>query len=518
MDNQDFAELLNLSQVYEFKKAYPSSLTPRLQRIYIVSLLKSFSNASVFQQREEVEKFFKIDNSENPIDSNESVILPSIDAPLILPNDYDDPYTGERYTAFDLIKLPLAWTITTGDPNVLVGVDDVAWHLNHPDLDGQIADTIQVDDYNGSLKDHGVAVSGTIVAKANNNQGIAGVAHDSKVIFAYTNGGAASLIEGLLRLARYEGVRVINCSWSIFGNSYFKNDLDDAIDEINETVANPPLIVAIAGNEGVTSYKYPACYDYDNVLGVTNVGHRFPIGQFSSPPFWEDSWPDCHAYRPLWPEQGTNNHNDKLDVVAPGILVTNITNDYENHPEGFRIASNTSSTAPFVSGLAALVFSANPSLSASQVKDIIRNTTDDVYHIPYNEPFIGQLGTGRINAFRAVKTADCMLNPSTEIDLAMQNSKIDYFVEPDINTQYPWNSEDIWVRNQNDGQLIDINQNPKYKPNEPNYVYVRVTNNSCVTSSGNDLLHLYWAKANTSLNWPDYWDGSVTVDDVSMGG
>lgn len=513
MGNQDFANVLNNNKVYTFERMYPTAQTPRLQRIYYVKTSDNFVNETIISQRNEVQRFFLMDDS-SLIDTVANVSLP-LSPSFVLPNDYNDPYTGERYTAYDLIRLPLAWTITRGNSNILIGVDDVANPLDHPDLEGQIFDTIFINNYNGALKDHGVAVSGKIVAKANNNQYIAGVAHDSKVVFAYTNEGAKDLINGLLELAEYPNVRVINCSWSLFSNHSFKPDLDNAIEEIN-SLPNPPLIVAIAGNEGVTEYKYPACYD--SVLGVTNVGHRYPIGQFSPAPFWEDSWPDCHAYRPLWPDQKTDNHNDKLDVCAPGILVTNITNNYTDYPQGFRIASNTSSTAPYVSGVAALVFSANPSLTAAQVKDIIRNTTDDVYHIPYNASFLGQLGTGRINAFRAVKTADCMLNPSTVLDLAMQNSKLDYFVEPDVNTTHPWRSEDIWVRNQNDGHYNVVHQNPEYNPNKPNYVYVRVTNNSCITSSGNDQLHLYWAKANTSLNWPDYWDGSIDVSGIPMGG
>lgn len=514
MANQSLASILNSTGIYTFEKMYPSAQTPRLQRIYFMEVTEDFVDEAIFSQRSEVERFFLIDDSLSLIENIIDIPLPP-SPPFVLPNDYDDPFSGERYTAYDLIRLPLAWTITTGDPNVLIGVDDVADPLEHPDLEGQIYDTIFINNYYGSHKDHGVAVSGKIVAKANNNQYIAGIAHNSKVVFAYTNGGARDLINGLLGLAAYPNVRVINCSWSMFVSHSFKPDLDNAIEEIN-ALPNPPLIVGIAGNEGVTDYKYPACYD--SVLGVTNVGHRYPIGEFSpTPPFWEDSWPDCHHHRPFYGE-GSNNHNDKLDVVAPGILVTNITNNFVEHPEGYRIATNTSSTAPYVSGVAALVFAANPSLTAAQVKDIIKSTADDVYHIPYNAPFIGQLGTGRINAFRAVKTADCMVNPSSEIDLAMQNSDLDYFVEPDVNTEYPWQSEDIWVRNQNDGTITDVHQNPEYSANTPNYVYVRVTNNSCVTSSGNDLLHLYWAKANTSLNWPDYWDGSITANGVPMGG
>src|SRR5690606_15542749 len=43
------------------------------------------------------------------------------------------------------------------------------------------------------------------------------------------------------------------------------------------------------------------------------------------------------------------------------------------------------------------------------------------------------------------------------------------------------------------------------------------TNNSCVTSSGNDILKLYWAKANTALFWDDYWTGDIIINGVSMG-
>lgn len=106
-----------------------------------------------------------------------------------------------------------------------------------------------------------------------------------------------------------------------------------------------------------------------------------------------------------------------------------------------------------------------------------------------------------------------MVNPSTTLDLAMQNSDLNCFVEPDDVTQQVWLSEDIWVRNENDGILIDVHQNPEYDPVNPNYVYVRVTNNSCITSSGNDELKLYWAKANTALDWPQHWNGTLFMTD-----
>ncbi len=495
-----------------FKEIYPGALNPWLQRIYWVGVSENFSSETSISQRSEVEKFFLIDKNEN--------LFPIPEIPFELPNDYNDPVTGERNTLLDLIKAPLAWNITTGDPSILIGFSDAAASLDHPDLDGQIFDTITEGSYSG---DHGVASTGAAVAKANNNSHIVGVAYDSKVVFAYCGSGASTLIPGLWRLANeFPDIRVINCSWSLPESHSRYDELVAVIADIN-ALPNPPLVVAAADNGG-TVYQYPA--SFDTTIGVTTVGHRFPIdfahnfdwGHPNGDVWQLRSWKDVHLLRPHIPGNTTSHtHNDKVDVSSPAHLMISITNDYEDWPDGYRIAHTTSATTPIVSGIVALVFSANPSLTAPEVRDIIRNTADDIYYIPYNQPYIGQLGTGRVNAYRAVLTAHCMANPSSTIDLAMQNSKLDYFDEPDPNTAQPWNSEDIFVRNQNDGQLIQVHQNPEYDSSNPNYAYVQVTNNSCITSSGNDEVTLYWAKANTALSWPDHWDGSLFVTDPVTG-
>src|SRR5690606_34718516 len=64
--------------------------------------------------------------------------------------------------------------------------------------------------------------------------------------------------------------------------------------------------------------------------------------------------------------------------------------------------------------------------------------------------------------------------------------------EPNIHTDIFWNNPDIWVRNQNDGFSNQTHQNPEYSPTNPNYVYVRIHNNSCQASSGSDILKVYW--------------------------
>ena len=85
-------------------------------------------------------------------------------------------------------------------------------------------------------------------------------------------------------------------------------------------------------------------------------------------------------------------------------------------------------------------------------------------------------------------------------DLYMQDTATDIGQEPNIHSDIYWNSQDIWVRKQNDGFAVQEHQNPVYRPSNPNYVYVKVRNKACNTSSGFDQLKLYWAKANTSLN------------------
>lgn len=511
MTNESFASVLNTKPIYLFKKLYPTSVTPRLQRVYLIEISKNISINDILQ-REEVEKLFLIEDTENVLFNNIE------ESSIILPNDYEDLITGGNNASLDLIKAPLAWTITSGNPNILVGVADTNVNLGHEDLDGQIVDNIII---NQNSVSHGIGVSGAILAKTNNNKGISSLAHNTKLVFAtaYDDNVYAlqigSLINGLLQLSQYPGVRVINCSWGISAGNSFKEDLDEVITEVE---ANGVLVVSSAGNSG-TSYKYPA--SYDSTISVTGVGQRFSIGTPASNdgiPGNTNSWIDVHRHFPSDPNNTTShNHNDKVDVTSPAIYVLMLTDNFEIYPSGYRLGIGTSIAAPFVTALAALVFSVNPSLTPSEVKDIIRNKADDIYYISYNQPYIGLLGTGRINAYRAVLKAQCMLSPSSGIDLAMQNSDIDSFEEPDTQTQYPWQSDDIWVRNQDDGVLIKENQNPEYAPNNPNYVYVKVTNNSCEATTGNDNLKLYWAKANTALSWPEHWDGTLFINDPVTG-
>ena len=515
MNNTDFANVLNNKPIYSFNKAYPTSQSARLQRIYLVETAVNTSFQDILQ-RVETQKCFLVENTTEEIFITDNLIP--------IPDDYEDLFIGDCNRELELINAPLAWTISTG-ANTLVGVVDSNVNNGHEDLNGVIIDNLIINQNNTT---HGIGISGIIAANTNNGIGVSSLAHDSKIIFATAYGPptpALFLINGLIQLSQYPNIKVINCSWVISANHPYKDDLDEAIVEVEN---NGVLVVAGAGNNHPTAYSYPA--SYDNTISVTSVGSKLNIGEGSlikpgsNPPiyYWTRSWIDCHNIRPDSPNGGaTHTHNDKVDVCAPGHLTTGIT-DNPLYPSGYVMANGTSGATAFVSALAALIFSVNPNLTPAEVKAIIKNTADDIYYIPYNQQYIGQLGTGRINAFRAVKTASCDLNHIVGLDLAMQNSKKDFFVEPDpnyaLNQDYVfWDSDDIWVRNQNDGKIIQVQQNPEYDPNNPNYVYIRVTNNSCELSTGTEILSLNWAKANTELSWPQHWDGSYTVNNPATG-
>jgi hypothetical protein len=85
-----------------------------------------------------------------------------------------------------------------------------------------------------------------------------------------------------------------------------------------------------------------------------------------------------------------------------------------------------------------------------------------------------------------------------------------------------WDSDDIWVRRQPDGKMIQQHEPPLFRKGAnpmPNKVYVRVRNRGCAPSANKDV-KLYWAKASTALGWPAPWDGKPKVPGTNtpMGG
>ena len=118
-----------------------------------------------------------------------------------------------------------------------------------------------------------------------------------------------------------------------------------------------------------------------------------------------------------------------------------------------------------------------------------------------------------LNGIRAsILASDGLIPPSASAaDLWSQDTAEDIGNEPNNESGYFYVTDDIWVRNQNDGFTNQEHQNPIYRPAGPsNYVYIRVRNRGCVDPD-EGTLKLYWAKASTGLAWPQPWDGTVVA-------
>ena len=103
-------------------------------------------------------------------------------------------------------------------------------------------------------------------------------------------------------------------------------------------------------------------------------------------------------------------------------------------------------------------------------------------------------------------------------DLYMQDTPADTGIEPNTVSSLLYVSSDIWIRTTQDTVLGGTNpgalsapyyanehqhQNPVYVDAvTPSYLYVKVRNRGCKSSTGTEVLRLYWADANTGFPWP----------------
>ncbi|GHV43899.1 hypothetical protein FACS1894180_4380 [Bacteroidia bacterium] len=391
----------------------------------------------------------------------DEIVYTTCSAPSV-PNDYLNKYY------FDLIQAQCAWSITKGSPDILIGIADTDFDINHDDLRNQI---VYIGGEISGGANHGTLVAGVAAAETNNNLGIASIGYNSKIAAqrikhtATDTGNFANTtdIRNAIWTLYQMHVPIINASWGGTGLT---------ADMAREITGNGTVIVVSAGNtvksrDSIGKIQYPPHAEIGNVPGVIIVA-----GSDEN---------DNHIPR--------YHHNRFVDLCAPAYwyYTTNINNSYVDNVGG------SSLSAPLVSGTIALMLSANPHLTPAQIESILKATADPIFNAA---DFPGLVGAGRLNAYKAVKA----IPP----DLMIRDNLADTGAEPN-NIEDCWSSPDIWVRNSNDNGL-DM-QNPEYKPTSPNWVYVRVTNRGGNYPGGTANLKLYWAKASTALLWDYHWRG-----------
>lgn len=253
---------------------------------------------------------------------------------------------------------------------------------------------------------HGTHVSGIIGAERNNNIGMNGVAHNVKImaVRAVPDGDEYDKDVALaIRYAVDNGAKVINAS---FGKSYSPNK-QWVYDAIKYAAEKDVLIVHAAGNSGENIDVEPNFPNDSDDLITEFSDNVLTIGAMSS------------NYNEKLPANFSNYGKLNVDIFAPGVQI------YSTFPdERYESIGGTSMASPGVAGVAALIRSYYPKLSASQVKHIIMNSGTKIdfdvikpgsksRENPKGElvPFSELSVSGRIaNAYNALKMADRMVN------------------------------------------------------------------------------------------------------------
>ena len=202
---------------------------------------------------------------------------------------------------------------------------------------------------------HGTHVAGIIAAERNNGKGVNGVANNVAImsIRAVPNGDEydKDIARGI-RYAVDNGARVINGS---FGKS-FSPKAEWVYEAIKYAADNNVLFVHAAGNDGA------------NLDDPTNG--NYPNDQINNGPEMTDNVITVGALNPKYGSELVASYSNygkvNVDIFAPG---TDIYSTYPNN--AYEYSPGTSMAAPAVAGIAALVMSQYPSLSAAQVKKII---------------------------------------------------------------------------------------------------------------------------------------------------
>ncbi|MEW6195042.1 MAG: S8 family serine peptidase [Bacteroidota bacterium] len=417
------------------KEAITAHLNDKLEQPIVEKLSKVFPQSKkLLKGADPLQRIFYLTvNSENMDDVIKRLTnLPDVEwAELkyvrkLCYDPNDEFYLSGKQTYLNVIQAKEAWDITKGSKDVVIGIIDTGVDIDHPDLSANIYINTNeipgngideddsgeyVDDVNGwdfgglnGIPDndpredraynngyHGTHVAGIASAVTDNNYGVASIGFNCKILpvkvsqDSYRDENDKPYItygfEGI-KYAVDKGVKIISCSWGGYEYSKFEKEI------IDYAVSNGVLIVAAAGNNNTREPFYPASYD-----GVFSVG-----------------WTNNDDTKSI-----AGNYGEFIDAMAPGTAIYSTWPSISGYLPPFNYAGGSSMSAPLTAGLAGLVLSKFPNLTAEQIAERIRVTCDK---IDQKNLFIynNLLGSGRINAFRAVADSNVYSLRATEIN------------------------------------------------------------------------------------------------------
>lgn len=316
----------------------------------------------------------------------------------------NDPMYSQLW-GMQKIQAPTAWDKTTGSNSIIVADIDTGVDYTHPDLAANVISgrqfaTCQAADQrtgactqqyncpqsaNGYCDDdpmddygHGTHVAGTIGAIGNNSIGVAGVNWNVKimpvkVMGAYGGGDTDEILNGIVYAAD-NGARVANLS--LGGSGACTSKWQNAV---NYAISKGTIVVVAAGNSNASaSTQTPSSCN-----GVITVGASTPSDGKAS----------------------FSNYGSAVEISAPG---TGIISTWIG---GYKSDNGTSMATPHVAGAAALLLSANSSLTPSEVAACLINNADP---INTDKPIGPRLNIARAMAACAGGSITATLSPSPQ--------------------------------------------------------------------------------------------------------
>jgi len=395
----------------------------------VTQLLKSYEGVAEISMAEGINATRQITGVPSTA-TNLSVV------PAALPSGTNDPLFGDQWhyentgqnngTAGKDISLLEAWQIETGNPNVIVAIEDGGIDFDHADLaanmwvnPGEIAGNGIDDDNNGYVDDiygynfgddtgdiyvgdHGTHVAGTVAAVSNNGVGVSGIAGGSGNndgvrlmscnVFSASTGGFAEAYS----YAADNGAVISQNSWGYSYPYQYDQAVLDGIDYFIANAGGPNapmnggIVIFAAGNDNSQSRYYPAYYD--NVLSVAATNKN-----------------DVRSYY--------SNYGTWVDIAAPGGELETTNEDptaiHSTIPnDNYGVMQGTSMACPHVSGVAALVVSKYAgNITPTELWNKLVDNTDPIDDLN-DSRYAGKLGSGRLNAFKALSDDNLPSVPS----------------------------------------------------------------------------------------------------------
>jgi len=363
---------------------------------------------------------------------NDGSVSSMLNTPLIngeLTINPTDPLFSQQWN-LHMTGVHTAWRFTQGSNRVLIGVQDSGLALNatqviHPDLRNVNLPTNRsayIDDFQDPRdpRSHGTAVQGIIAAKPD-REGVVGINWLSDL---YPLDVIENDTQGLNRLVRatqemiaaaQPGRKlVINMSLAVEG-TFGEEPRLTALGALEQVIQQNPnvLFVIAAGNSGqlgkvgIAAPAYLAMR-YGNVIAVgASGGRRDPLGNSRLP----GTRTNYSQYGTGLTMMGPTEHVTTRAIRDPRTGQVTF-NTYPNNPttsvlrpQDRRLEDlafdGTSAATPNVTGIASLVWSANPTLTAAQVRQILSETALDLGTPGYDT----LTGHGFVNADAAVRRA-----------------------------------------------------------------------------------------------------------------